>query len=224
VTRAFRWKLAAPCEAADLMRVEGTLVVMASGHEDGWSSCWAKGSRLLLDLFVEAWRRGGLDAAIAEVHATFPPRARELVPPDPDGWIDPGGTILAAELTAEHLAIRWIGGELALLLRDGAIVARSTPHTLREAMRAAGTEIPEGAQVPNVLTQAIFGEGRPLVVGALDVEVRAGDRLIVVSREVQRVLTAEQIARGADAEAIVEAAFATGTIPAAAAIDYPIVR
>src|SRR5262249_4988120 len=103
---AFRWRPKHPCGADDLVRIirePGLLVVvMAGAGEDGFSVCWAPGSRLALDLFADAWTgtsgkpASRLEIAIETVRERFVADARGLqkyVPEDDMGG--PHATVTA---------------------------------------------------------------------------------------------------------------------------------
>src|SRR5262245_19906179 len=123
VGRAFRWRADQPCSLDDLVRIvresDSTLVVMANAGEDGFSSCWAPGSRLVLDEFESAWAgtegslRTRLERSVQHVHARFRSEARTLdkyVPEDDMGG--PVGTYTALAIGNDEVVAAWIGGDL----------------------------------------------------------------------------------------------------------------
>jgi len=57
---ALRWRPTLPARITDLIRVHVdangvVLALLANGFDSGFSTCWPIGSRLVLDLFVDAW-------------------------------------------------------------------------------------------------------------------------------------------------------------------------
>src|SRR6185503_7078466 len=89
---AFRWRPSWPCSQDDLVRVarepDCALVVMANAGEDGFSTCWAPGSRLVLEQFLSAWDGSGgslrsrLEASARYVRRNFLDQARQLYEPE----------------------------------------------------------------------------------------------------------------------------------------------
>jgi serine/threonine protein phosphatase PrpC len=229
IDQASRWRLDAPCALPDVARIvagDPTLLAVASGHEDGWSTCWPPGSRLLLDLLVHEWALAAgpaaprLDAALAGVLAAWSTQVAEIAVAD-EGDGPPGGALIAVTVDGARLHAVWIGGEAMLVVRDGAVVARSRPHSLREHLLAAGHDL-TGVQVHDVLTQSIIKDRDPGEIGRISVDLAPGDRVVLVSGHVTRVLSDDEIAALPDAEAIVERAFAGDRVPAAAAISVRI--
>src|SRR5690606_16972357 len=118
------------------------LALAANGYECGFSTCWPPASRLILDLFEEAWAasRGSveerLSVAFGQARERFNTQAPALVPQDTDFPDDLPDAVLLAIATIEDTAhAAWIGGDIALLARGFAAAAETMPHTLREQYR-----------------------------------------------------------------------------------------
>lgn len=57
----FRWRptrlSAAPSDLVRVLEDDGVhLALMANAYDDAFATCWPAGSRMILDLFVQAWR------------------------------------------------------------------------------------------------------------------------------------------------------------------------
>jgi hypothetical protein len=241
IGHAFRWRLTKQaCELSDLIRIRdeaGVLMIaLANGHEDGWSTCWAKGSRLVLDLLLEAWLAAGGElaerapAAIDEVRRQFPARARALLPAEPDDLSGPpGATLLVGSLDGASGRFDWIGPDSGLLIRGGTIASQTTPHTLGEHMRAQG--IPEATltKLSSVVMRSISEHVTPGFEsrsGAQTFSLEDGDCLLLVNDALRRSLTTDDLvacARTHDApyalaEELVGRAFDRGGVVYAAAV------
>jgi hypothetical protein len=239
IGRAFRWRPAQACELSDLIRIHGEadapMIALANGHQDGWSVCWSAGSRLLLDLLSGAWRSSQepIDAraaaALEEVQRQFPARARALLPDEPDDLSGPpGGTLLLATLDGATCRLDWIGPDLGLVIRDGAIAARTIPHTLREHARAQGMREEDVSAVPPIVLRSISEHVTPGFdprPDSLTCSLEAGDCVLLVNSDLLRAVPAADLAACASthpdpqalAGELVRRAFEGGQIAYAAA-------
>jgi serine/threonine protein phosphatase PrpC len=239
IGRAFRWRPTQACELSDLIRIHdeagAPMIALANGHESGWSVCWAPGSRLLLDLLLEAWRSSRepiaarAAAALEEVRRQFPARAQALLPDEPDDLSGPpGGTLLVATLDGATCRLDWIGPDLGLVIRGGAVVARTVPHTLQEHARAQGMREEDVAAVPPVVLRSIseyVTPGFDPTPDSLTCSLEAGDCVLLVNDDLLRAVPAADLAACASthhdpqalAEELVRRAFEGSTIAYAAA-------
>jgi hypothetical protein len=193
---AFRWgPTAFSGGASDFMRVherDGVfLALLANGYECGFSTCWPPASRLILDLFVGEWTassgavRDRLHASFEGARRGFIERAPSLVTPDADFPDDlPSAVLLAVAIEGTAVHIVWIGGDVAALVRGSELVRATTPHTLVELFEREHPELGDLSQVPNVLVRSIseraLEQGPP---DGMDAEARAGDTILLLSRE-----------------------------------------
>ncbi|MGH1348476.1 MAG: hypothetical protein ACRBN8_43420 [Nannocystales bacterium] len=130
-----RWRFEQLAHAtSDLVRVshrdDVTLALLANAGESGFSTCWPRGSRLLLDEFERAWDAGTgapdmrLADAFAAASTSFCENAAALHPPEPD---IPGGlsygTLLAVAVAGSRVEGRGCLG------RWGPGGARPRPHS-----------------------------------------------------------------------------------------------
>lgn len=195
---AFRWRpTAVGGEEADFVRVVEagglTLAALANGYEDGFSTCWPPGSRLLLDLFVEAWL-GAHGATRARLHRAFL-AASDRFSAQVSGLVEaaaalpdelPGAVLLAVVIDGDTAHMNWIGGDIALVARGASATAETTPHTLVEQLRrrSAGMSPPP---IPDVVTRTIGPQapdtGSPSYLSA---ELAPGDTVVLISRAALR--------------------------------------
>lgn len=191
----FRWRpTALHGEAGDLVRViddaGGTLALLANGSDCGFSAFWPPASRLVLDLFADAWRstsgpmRDRLLGAFATARQHFAEQAPALVTPSADSPDElPCAVLLAVVTDGEMAHVAWIGGDVALVARDARLILQTTPHTLLEQLRRERPLLGLNP-VPNVIGRVI-DSGRPdvdLPPDYLATEVTAGDTIVLLSR------------------------------------------
>jgi serine/threonine protein phosphatase PrpC len=88
---------------------------------------------------------------------------------------------MAASGNDSAISICWIGNAQALLVRDGEIVERSRPHTLRNAALANGASLQTSAELPGILVEWIGQKPSPGVPGVLEWPWFPGDLMIMVS-------------------------------------------
>lgn len=228
------------CELADLIRIHdeagALMIALANGHEDGWSTCWARGSRLVLDLLLEAWRaaRGELaeraPAAIDEVRRQFPARARALAADDPDDLCGaPAGTIVMASIDGASGRFDWIGPDSGLVIRGGAVATQTLPHTLQERAREEGVLEENVAKLPPVAVRFISAHVAADFDSSGDERsflLEPGDCVLLVNDDLRSVLSAADLVACASAHDapqtiaadLVARAFESGSIPYAAAV------
>ncbi len=192
----FRWRpTGLDGHVEDFVRIcadgEAQLALIANGYECGFSSCWPPASRLILDLFVAAWTattgavEDRLAAAFAQARARFLAAAPALAAADADFPDDvPGAVLLAVACHGTTMHAAWIGADTAVIVRGLAVIARTTPHTLRERFeREHPDRWPDFARVPNVLLRTI-GPGAPdqELPAIATFEITAGDTVILLSK------------------------------------------
>lgn len=238
---AFRWRpTRLPGEPHDVLRVvqaDGvTLALLANGYECGFSACWPPASRLVLDLFVDAWAaasgpaRGRLEVAFREACRLFVEQAPPLVAPDADFPDEmPSAILLAVVVEGRRVHVLWVGGDVAALVRGGRVVAETTPHTLVETFRREHPEETDVSHVPNVLVRSILcGAPEQAPPDHLAFTIERGDTLLLLSRAVFRgpCVPLDDAARAAVrhgdptalAEHLAEAGFTSNDTPYAAVI------
>jgi hypothetical protein len=205
--------------ATDVVRVHDdrsgvVLALLANGFDSGFSTCWPPGSRLVLDLFLDAWATSTgptpkrLASAFLQCRDRFVAGVPALIS-DKDDSDPPGGTLLAVAIDGATIHATWLGGDTALLARGFETVAKTTPHTLREQV---GREHPDQAQnldaIPNVVVRS-FGPLAPQEVpDVAEFTAQAGDTLLLLSSRIlsEPTMTPE------------EAAFAAAAYPSPAAL------
>jgi hypothetical protein len=167
------------------------LALVANGYECGFSTCWPPASRLILDLFEEAWadssRRAEerLIVAFEQARDRFSTRAPALVPPDADFPDDlPGAVLLAVAAVDGTAHAAWIGGDIAVLARGFAAAFATTPHTQREQYtREHPDEVIDPESIPNVLVRTLGHRAAnqdPPAVATF--QLQAGDTLVLLSK------------------------------------------
>jgi hypothetical protein len=201
---AFRWRpTQLPAEPRDIVRVAAhgslQLALLANGFECGFSACWPPASRKILDLYEAAWAATSgspeirLLAAFEQARTTFIREAPALLEANADFPDDkPSAVLLAVALEATRVHAAWIGGDLALVARNGTVAHATIPHTLA---------LTPG--LPNFLARHISetapDQSAPTTLSA---ERRPDDTVILLSRAVFRgpCVTPDQAAREAAAQ------------------------
>lgn len=176
------------------MRVidDGTykLALLANGCDCAFATCWPRGSRLLMDLFVDAWhgtsgsaeeRLLGAFALASERFSEWAPAlvARDDVFPDDV----PLATLMAVVVEGTTAHVAWVGGDVAIIARDANVVFETTPHSLVERLRREHPAIADVSRVPNVIVRTIG----PVTAQAdppdyLTTTLAARDTLVLLSR------------------------------------------
>lgn len=197
---AFRWgpPRLAGCESDVLRVVEDggmTLVLMANASDGGFASCWPAGSRLLLDLFEVEWAGtqgdvvARLGAAFRGVARRFAETAPSLYPEGrPDEDDSPCGCLLALVGTSLGWHAAWVGGDIALLVRRGEVVAATQPHSLIDHLRRQDPDFAvDPVLVPAILTRMIgLPAEREAPPSLAKIEWHAGDRLVLMNWSLHR--------------------------------------
>jgi serine/threonine protein phosphatase PrpC len=191
---ALRWRPTLPACVTDLIRVHVdangvVLALLANGFDGSFSTCWPIGSRLVLDLFVDAWTSSSgstssrLSASVRRSREQFATAAPHLLGDEHIEIGPPCATLLAVAVEGSRVHAAWIGGDEALLARGFEGVGRTTPHTLLEQFKR---DHPEQAHnldaIPNVVVRS-FGpraDQDPPDVAVFDAQ--AGDTLLLVSK------------------------------------------
>lgn len=228
VGRALHWRHRDPCALDDVMRVvqgeRETLAAIAAGYDSGFSTGWAAGSRLILDLLVDAWHRDPA-TAFAAARSAYLDAARPLVPPDDDFGDTPAASLLVARILDRRVELEWLGEGGALIARDGELLARTRRHILRDEYADRFPPDTDLSKVPNVLTRVIGAT--PADSETLTVAIVPGDRVILASTKILDALSSEEIAaeRGdpaAAADALLTRSVAAGDPWSAyvAVLDY----
>jgi len=207
-----------------------SVVVLANGYSDGFSSYFADASRLVLDELarVLAPSRASLQQAL---DGAFIAARRRLLAETPrlmtehhlhagpgSDWPDehPDAVLLALVSRGSETVAAWLGADELWHFRDGALLQATTPHTLRERHRdeAPGTI----EQLPHVLCRSLVLQSCPEdTPSVLHLDLRAGDRLILLNwhsaRHEGAMATARELARRSArelADAVANIAFEEG--------------
>ncbi|MBF8301173.1 MAG: PPM-type phosphatase protein, partial [Acidobacteria bacterium] len=132
-----------------------------------------------------------LKVAIRSANRTLATRARA------DAALEGSGATLAAALFGDdRLAVSNVGDCRAYLLRGGGLSQITRDHSVVAEQVAQGLIDSKAARthpLRHVVTRAVSGQ-TDLVVDILEMEVEAGDRLILCSDGVHGVLTDDEIA------------------------------
>ena len=191
---ALRWRPTLPACITDLIRVHVdangvVLALLANGFDGCFSTCWPIGSRLVLDLFVDAWTTSSgstqsrLAASVRRSREQFATAVPHLVAEEHIDIGPPCATLLAVAVEGARVHVTWIGGDEAWLARGFEAVGRTTPHTLLEQFKR---EHPEQAHNLHAFPNAVVRSFGPLANKDLpDVAVfdaQAGDTLLLVSK------------------------------------------
>lgn len=194
-------------QVADVARVwqDGGLTVaaVAGGADCGWSVYFAPASRLLLNIATDAWEASSgapderLSQTALQIGERFPEAVCELVPNDDDAYDTvgaPGGTLVLAVAGATRVWVAWLGGEGAALVRGSKVVAATAPHTMKNDYRG---QLSAGqiAALPDVCIRylGVDAADRRLEHVAARWSVDPSDRLLLLSREAQRIVTVEEL-------------------------------
>jgi hypothetical protein len=214
--QALRWWVKPVAQLDDVVRVidgrdDRLLLVLAAGYATGFDTCWAAGSRLLLQLFEDGWAvYDEMNGAFEHVCSEFAARAAELVPPEEVGG--PAGSLMVAELAAREVTVTWIGEHRAVILRDGEQIVVAPSHTLGSQIAAQGLG-PEFSPHAHIMTRAIgIPPAEPEVSRAT---LQPGDTLALLGGGAAR-LDADLTGRNADA--IVERAMSDRARPPSNAV------
>lgn len=208
---------------------EGSGVAALANAYEGFSTCLPAGSTAVLDGFAEGWvgapgtPREQLLRAFAAAQARF--AAGSFPTDDPEEV--PAGVLLAAAFDGPVAHVAWIGGDVAVLVRAGAVVGRTAPHTLAERLRRERPEVPPD-RLPNVLGRTFGARGSPEPSTAA-FTVEPGDVLLLLARapgrgpcvppEEAAALTAT-LERGRLASELAERGLAPGDAPYAAVAAF----
>ncbi len=166
---------------------EMPVALLANGYEGGFSTCWPPASRLILDLFEEAWQTCAgtveerLIAAFRVACAQFVQQSAGLVAP---AEYVPGASLLAAAVDRGKTHVAWIGGGTAVIAGGLGVKVRTVPHTLREHFKRGQLgEAVDASLVPNVLVRGIGSEW-PAEQGPEHATfgVESGETLMLLSR------------------------------------------
>lgn len=193
---AFRSRPGITTSSSDLIRLrrEGDvhLGIIANGCEGAFSACWPLGSRLLLDLFDEAWASTSghfsdrLPTAFTLASKRFTAKGTTFVPDVSDDWDNPAATLIAVATDGHTAEAAWIGADTAMLIRGSRTIRETIGHTLRERFRV---ERPGFAldQLPNVIVRSIGPAARDEDPPTLETfEINEGDTVAVVARAALR--------------------------------------
>jgi PPM family protein phosphatase len=132
-----------------------------------------------------------LQVAIRSANRTLATRAQA------DAALEGGGATLAAALFGgDRLAVSNVGDCRAYLLRDGRLSQITRDHSVVAEQVAKGLINSEAARthpLRHVVTRAVSGQPG-MAVDIFEMEVKAGDRLVLCSDGIHGVLTDDEIA------------------------------
>ncbi|HET9629971.1 MAG TPA: protein phosphatase 2C domain-containing protein [Novosphingobium sp.] len=137
-----------------------------------------------------AERLGRADAALNAVNDSLAAISRAQ-----DQKRPMGSTVVALWIEGERYACMWVGDSRAYRVRDGAILQLSRDHSLVQDLVEAGmleADQAEGHPNANVLTRAV-GASTRFRVDVVEGEVAGGDRFVLASDGLTRLVTAEEI-------------------------------
>ena len=191
---ALRWRPTLSACITDLIRVHVdangvVLALLANGFDSGFSTCWPTGSRLVLDIFVDAWTSSSgstssrLASSVGRSREQFVTAVPNLVGAQNIDIDPPGATLLAVAVEGARSHAAWIGGDKALLARGFEAVGRTTPHTLLEQFKR---EHPEQAHnldaFPNAVVRSFGPHANKDLPDVAVFDAQAGDTLLLVSK------------------------------------------
>ncbi|MGD9614998.1 MAG: PP2C family serine/threonine-protein phosphatase [Alphaproteobacteria bacterium] len=128
-------------------------------------------------------------------------------------------TIVVLLAHRDHYACLWAGDSRAYLLRDGRLGLLSHDHSLVQELVDAGALRPEQAlhhPRANVITRAVGADSRKLELDKVSDRLRSGDRFLLCSDGVSKILSEDNIAlllgskTGSPAKQIIAAALDRG--------------
>ena len=156
-----------------IARGEGLLLAVASASAWPFEQVFAPGSRAFLDRLAACWRPGALGESFGEAAAQWRREALPTLgdPDDPD--CDPAVTAVAVEIDAEGARYACIGMDVAVVIRQGAIAARTPLDSMRVLH---GLEGPPGDIVARALSRADDDQSPHTAA----FPVQAGDEVVLV--------------------------------------------
>jgi hypothetical protein len=178
------------------------LVAIAVGYDSGFSTGWPAGSRLILDLLVDAWQRDPA-TAFAVARAAYPERAVPLIDDIDDLGGGPGASLAIARVLPDRVAFEWLGECGALVVRAGAVVARTRRHTLGETHPMAA-----GSPQAHVLVRSIGAYQPDAESETLELAWQRGDRIVLATGRVFDGLPDDDLAAVPTADRILTRAVA----------------
>jgi serine/threonine-protein phosphatase Stp1 len=107
-------------------------------------------------------------------------------------------TIVVLLAHHDHFACLWAGDSRAYLLRDGRLSLLSHDHSLVQELVDAGALHPEAAlhhPRANVITRAVGADSRQLELDKISDRLRPGDRFLLCSDGVSKILPEDDIVR-----------------------------
>ncbi|HET6584928.1 MAG TPA: protein phosphatase 2C domain-containing protein [Nannocystaceae bacterium] len=118
-----------------------------------------------------------------------------------------GTTLTAAIVAWPELLVVHVGDSRAYLLEDGRLHRLTRDHTLAEALREGGIDVPEEAATAGMLVNAVGGGSDHLAVDVVTHALRPGARLLLATDGLTRYLDdaelTQRIAASDGSEAIV---------------------
>ena len=181
-------------EDALAIGAEGRLIAVADGMGGHARGAWAATTicRALEQLAVPA----DLNAACETIADTLADTNDLICAEGARGAAVIGSTVVAFVLGSGRFACLWAGDSRAYLVRDGAIRQLTRDHSQVEELVSAGLLTREQARdhpLGNVVTRAI-GTAPGLALDVVEDDVRAGDRLLLCSDGLTKVMTDDEIA------------------------------
>jgi hypothetical protein len=192
----------APPDEADaffriLVRAGEIFVLFANAAKSGFDRVGPDLSRALLDACSDVLSEG--HALQTMQAASCFEAATEVLRDASTGEEPAAGTLLIANIRGDAATVLWVGPDEAWLIREGRVVARTRGDVL------SGPGAPEGG----IVTRVIGGGGEPSRPASLAGPwiVRAGDKMIILSRSIVRAAEESTILKSAlagDAQAVAE--------------------
>jgi type VI secretion system protein ImpM len=174
---------------AYLARPESGIWVVADGV--GGLAAGEIASRLVCDAFAdlgaEATFDGLVEAAAERLHQVNGQLVRAAL--RSASGVRCGSTVVALLLRGDRLAILWAGDSRAYRYRDGRLLQLTRDHSVVES--GAGSDVPA-----NVITRAVGGDN-VLELDALRDRLRPGDRFLLCSDGLTRMVDEDRLAEWA---------------------------
>ncbi len=173
----------------DFVRAIGTdqnTIAMVNAFECGWSAAFPQGSRWFLDQLALNSSESAT-SRLTEARCEFLRYAEKHAGPDGDLVGRPGVSYTVAEIDGPRISVRWLGGDIALLIHGMGETNVTVPHIIRTEFERKSIDV-SAAPNPQVLTvlTRCFGPDSPQMDDVMleePWEARAGDVLVLMSNQ-----------------------------------------